>query len=119
MQHLLIPACSHRNENPFKAQALAFDVVLRVTVIGLEPVIGVNHIGVDTRAAADDLLNEQKRTAFNQMVEDVLNDPSTEANALVTNGFGGADVITGDELDAKMKELLENATQLLAKANES
>ena len=64
-------------------------------------------------------LDPDARAALGAAIEDVLNDPSTEANALVTNGFGGADVITGDELDAKMKELLENATQLLAKANES
>ena len=64
-------------------------------------------------------LDPQARAALGAAIGDVLNDPATEANALVTRGFGGPDVITGDALDAKMQQLKENAAQLLDKANAS
>lgn len=57
------------------------------------------------------------RSALGAAIEEVLNDPATEAHTLVTNGFGGADVITGEALDAKMKGLLEDAAKLLDEAS--
>lgn len=63
-------------------------------------------------------MNPAARAALGAAIEDVLNDPATEAHALVTNGFGGADVITGEALDTKMNVLLEDAAKLLKEANE-
>ncbi|MWD25988.1 tripartite tricarboxylate transporter substrate-binding protein [Aquicoccus sp. SCR17] len=62
-------------------------------------------------------LDPAAREALGAAIEDVLNDPETEAHKLVSKGFGGADVITGEALDAKMQELLDNAAELLDAAN--
>ncbi|GHF70642.1 tripartite tricarboxylate transporter substrate-binding protein [Seohaeicola zhoushanensis] len=62
-------------------------------------------------------LDPAAREALGAAINDVLNDPATEAHALVAKGFGGADVITGEALDTKMKTLLDNAAELLEKAS--
>lgn len=61
-------------------------------------------------------LDPAARKALGDAIDDVLNDSSTEANALVTKAFGGPDVITGEALDAKMSELETEATDLLEQA---
>ncbi|MFC6762101.1 hypothetical protein ACFQFQ_25460 [Sulfitobacter porphyrae] len=61
-------------------------------------------------------LDPAARKALGDAIEDVLNDSSTEANKLVTKGFGGPDVITGKALDAKMSELEKAAAELLEQA---
>lgn len=64
-------------------------------------------------------LAPQARTAIGAAISDVINDPATEANALITKSFGGPDVITGDALDTHMQQLLDDAAHLLEQANAS
>ncbi|WBU60565.1 tripartite tricarboxylate transporter substrate-binding protein [Paracoccus albus] len=64
-------------------------------------------------------LDPSARAALGSAIADVLNDPESEANQLVESGFGGADVLTGEDVDARMLELNEEAEALLSAANES
>ncbi|WP_417678673.1 tripartite tricarboxylate transporter substrate-binding protein [Pseudodonghicola sp.] len=53
------------------------------------------------------------RDALGAAIRDVLEDGSTEANALVTKAFGGPSVMTGEDLDAYMQQSKADAEALL------
>ncbi|MWB78219.1 tripartite tricarboxylate transporter substrate-binding protein [Pseudooceanicola sp. 216_PA32_1] len=61
-------------------------------------------------------MDPEARKALGDAIRDVLNDPTTEANGLVTKVFGGPDVITGEALDAKMSEMNTAAATMLKDA---
>lgn len=61
-------------------------------------------------------LDPAARKAIGAAIKDVLEDPTSEANALVTKGFGGPDVIIDEALDARMTEFETSAAKLLEQA---
>ncbi|MHA7869860.1 MAG: tripartite tricarboxylate transporter substrate-binding protein [Salipiger thiooxidans] len=59
-------------------------------------------------------LDPAAREALGSAIRDVLEDSSTEASALVTKGFGGPSVITGEALDSYMAKAKTDADALLS-----
>jgi tripartite-type tricarboxylate transporter receptor subunit TctC len=53
------------------------------------------------------------RKALGDAIRDILTDSSTEAYAFAQNAFGGASVLTGEELDAYMVNSVEQSKQLI------
>lgn len=64
-------------------------------------------------------LDPAARDALGAAIADVLNNPESEANKLVESGFGGAEVLTDDDVDARMQQLNDEAEALLNAANAS
>lgn len=58
------------------------------------------------------------RDALGAAIRDVLEDGSTEANALVTKAFGGPAVMTGEDLDAYMQQSKADAEALLTSVSQ-
>ena len=57
------------------------------------------------------------RTAISNAIADVLNDPATQAHALVVKSFGGPAVLTGAALNDKLNTLMTESKDLLATAS--
>ncbi len=57
---------------------------------------------------------EDARTALATAIGDIVNDPSTKANQLITRAFGGPVTIQGAELDEFVSKGVENSRELLA-----
>jgi len=62
-------------------------------------------------------LEPEARKALSDAIADVLNDPSTQAHALVVKSFGGPAVLTGDALNDKLSKLMTESKDLLTAAS--
>ncbi|MEQ5777122.1 hypothetical protein J4E05_16480 [Thalassospira sp. NFXS8] len=62
-------------------------------------------------------LAPEARKAIGDAIADVLNDPATQAHALVVKSFGGPAVLTGAALNDKLNTLMTESKDLLATAS--
>lgn len=62
-------------------------------------------------------LDPDARKALGDAIAEVLNDPSTQAHALVVKNFGGPAVLTGTALKDTLSKLMSDSKNLLAAAS--
>ncbi|MAM62217.1 tripartite tricarboxylate transporter substrate-binding protein [Maritimibacter sp. UBA3975] len=62
-------------------------------------------------------LDPDAREALGNAIRAVANDSSTDANAMLTKAFGGAAVVTGEDLDIFMEHSVKDAAALIEAVN--
>ena len=84
----------------------------------------MSDVGVDFNAdgyfmfTAPAGLSDEAREALSTAIADIVNDPSTKANGIITKAFGGAKVFAGADLDALLAADEAAAEELMKAAAE-
>lgn len=84
----------------------------------------LQELGVDMSVegyfvfAAPAGIPDDARTALSDAIAEIVQDPATKANQILTKAFGGPVVIKGDKLDTLLAQDLEDAKALLKAASE-